>query len=491
MSDESSSRPKRTLQPPPDFQSRKMQVRLFVLVAACMGVLYLVTEAARPERWGWFFGQARPAPPPAAPEEIDTRIDDPETRQTEPDVVRIADPLRGTLDETARLEAKDPVSLALADGWSAFFEQASHDDRDLVALGLKALESRQPLPVERATSWSELLEKIDGFWSAYKTSAIKGLEAPPREGDPPALSDEEKQKWKDVLDDVEEAWRADRALLARLAQAEPTAYTDAEREQLRLWQLRWERLSLAAIRDDTVHRPQETDAWFALFDRLQQTDQAQLDKQDAPSVSFVQMFKETDDFRGKLVRFQGRIMQAKPIKASQNVYGIKQQYLLWIQPDDAPKSPVVVYALAMPKDFPTLDSPNLDGGYTKLREDVVVTGYLFKRWAYRAQEGTQVAPLVVTKSVKWQPSPIVTRGNELPSATTFLIWLGACALLGSVVALAIYVRTRALSPAMESFQNSPIAQRELHTSLSTAQAGPGPLEALRLMEQRDQQKGNS
>ncbi len=490
MAKEEPARPKRPLKPPPNFQSRNMQLRLFVLVVACMGVIYMVTEAANPDRWRWFFGLPPVAEKPAdaPPEEIDTRISDPQqVVVSDPDVVRITDPFRGSLDDATKLAANDPVASAQADGWSAFFEQASRDEHDLVAQGLKAAEKPEPLPTADATAWNELLEKIDGFWEGYRQNALRALDAPAEEDAPPPISDDEKKTWVAVLDNVRDAWRADRAILAKLSQAGEIAYSDAERERLRLWQLRWERLGLAAIRDDTVHRPPEGDAWFHLFDVLNHTKQKELDEQAVERTSYVQLYRETNEHRGKLVRFNGRVMQAKRIKATRNVYGIEHQYILWIKPEDAPKSPIVVYALEMPKGFPSLDAPGLDGGWTKLREDVTITGYLFKRWAYRAQEGTHVAPLVLAKAPQWIPSPDVTRGEELPSLPTFVMWLTGCALFGVIVAVVIYLRTKAVSPAIESFQNSPAAQQELRESLSGANAGPGPLEALRLLEERDQQ----
>lgn len=472
-----------------------MQIRLFILVAACMAVLYLVTEAANPKRWGWFFGQpVADAPVEPAPE-VETRLLDAEAvDKTDPDVVKIVDPFRGSLDDAAALEATDPVSHAQADGWSAFFEQASRDEHDLVAKALLYATGKKVFDFDDATAWNELLEKMEGFWQGYRLNAMKALEAPQAEATDagPPLGEKEKQVWIGVLDKVQENWRADRAILAKLAQAGDLQFSDEQQHRLRLWQLRWERLGLAAIKDDTVHRPQEGDAWFRLFAVLKETPQDRLDKQPAEHVNYVQLYKETDEYRGKLVRFRGRIMQAKRIKATQNVYGIEQQYLIWIKPEDGPKTPVVVYALEMPKGFPTLDKPTLDGDYTKLREDVTITGYLFKRWAYRAQEGTHTAPLVLTKAPHWVPSPVVTRGDELPSRQVFLMWVVGCALFGAVVATAIYMRTRAMSPAIESFQNSPLAQQELQQSLNTADAGPGTLESLRLLEERDQQsEGNS
>jgi hypothetical protein len=483
-------RPK--LKPVPEYRSRKAQIRLFIIAAAFMGVVYLITETAKPERWGWFFGlalapeQAEEAPP----EKIDTRLARLPESENALGVVTIADPFRGTLDDAASIDAENPVAVALNDGWSAYYQQSSLDEHDLIAKALKRASEGQGLDEADANAWTELLASIDRFWLGYRENALRSLDmVDPEDPESKPLDAEQKKKWVEVLDQVDAAWKADREVLAKLAQSGEVKLSDDEKDRLRRWQLRWERFSLAAIKDDTVHRPAEMDAWYRLQDVLNTTSQAELEQQPAINVTFQQLFKESDDYRGKLVRLRGRIMQAKPIKASKNVYGIEQQYMLWIQPEGAPDSPVMVYALGLPEGFPSLDNPQLAGGYTKLREDVEITGYFFKRWAYLGHGGTYTAPLILAKVPHWFPSPDVTRGgDELPSSGTFLLWVAGSALFAILVAALAFARTRATSPALESFKTSDYAKRELEQSLSNAEAGPSPLEALRQLEERDRDK---
>jgi hypothetical protein len=248
--------------------------------------------------------------------------------------------------------------------------------------------------------------------------------------------------------------------------------------------LRWEQLALAAIEDDTLHRPNEADAWFRLFDVLNHVSPEELQQQPVERVTFVQLHKQSSEFRGKLVRISGRVMQAKKIAPTKNAYGIEEQYLLWIKPEGG-TTPLVVYTLELPPGFPSLDEPNIEGGYTKLREDVDITGYFFKRWAYRAQQGTYTAPLILAKSPRWIPSGDISRGGGLPSGWTMSLWILGSAAFGSGVAVLAYVLSRRKSPALEHLANSPAAQRELAASLKGAHAGPSVLEALREMEERD------
>jgi hypothetical protein len=156
---------------------------------------------------------------------------------------------------------------------------------------------------------------------------------------------------------------------------------------------------------------------------------------------------------------------------------------LGVEPTEGPaQTAILVHALELPPGFPPLDSPTLDGGYTKLREDVEVTGYFLKRVAYYARDGMNTAPLVLTHAPRWFPSnDLASTRAALPSRSTFLTWVAGAALLGIVIAVVAYRRSRAASPALESLHHSPAAQRELADSLTNAQAGPTVEESLRAM----------
>jgi hypothetical protein len=465
-----------------------VQFKLFVVVAACMGVLWLVVEAAKPDFWRGLFGEQVASLPTESREELNTRLPSLIGEEPlDPGTVRILDPFRGDLKLDGEGAPLDPVARSLADGWSALYRQATNDERSLVAQAFKFASEGKTLAEMDAVEWNQWLLRLDRFWDEYVARAKQALTTETSE-----LSEEELAGWQQVLDRVKEEWQVDRAALAKLAQSKEAGSeaeaesTPASEPRIAALQHRWERMALAAIEDDTVHRPSESDAWFRLCDILNTTSAEQLAKEPAEQVNYVQMFKQPDNYRGKLVRFKGRIMQAKRISAVDNVYGIKHQYILWIQPDGGPKVPIVVYALDLPPGFPDVVGDNSKGDYVRVREDVAVTGYFFKRWAYRAHDGINTAPLVLAKVPQWFPSAdLSTRGDPLPSMGTFISWVIASALFGIVVAVIAYSRSRVHSPAVESFQTSPAAHREREESLNNPESGPSVLEALQALEERD------
>jgi hypothetical protein len=88
------------------------------------------------------------------------------------------------------------------------------------------------------------------------------------------------------------------------------------------------------------------------------------------------------------------------VSAPKNDLGIREFCLFWIQPNDDSNLPIVVYALQPPDGFPELTQE-----HRKLHEPMVVTGYFFKRWVYRAGDGLNSVPLLVTSQPAWSPTP--------------------------------------------------------------------------------------
>lgn len=468
-----------------------MQVRLFIIVAACMGVLYLITEAAKPSNWSWFFGQPPAAQQPnSAEDEVDTRLSSlvGEDGPSEPGVVKITDPLRSKLDEKVAAAGLDPVERSLIDGWAGLFESTPLDDRRRVAQAFSVVGKKEVLPADAHEPWKELLGRFDAFWQDYADDARKSLKAADNGdefGEEKPLTAEEREAWEKVLQQVVERWQAERSSLMKLAGA---SFDDLEQEDLQRIegvQRRWERLALAAVRDDTVHRPAEADAWFRLLDVLQSTPAKELERQPAEEVSYIQLFRQPNEYRGKLVRFKGRIMQVKSLPVAPNVYGIKQQYQLTLRPEDGPDEPVIVYSLELPEGFPLPDDPQ-----TRIREDAEVTGYFFKRWAYLAQDGIHTAPLVLAKSPTWNPGPdMSSRVETLPSAWVLLAMTGGALVVAIGVAVIANWLSKSGRSLHEVLESSPEAQEVLHRSLENPAAGPSVLESLKMLEDRDQSNG--
>jgi len=190
---------------------------------------------------------------------------------------------------------------------------------------------------------------------------------------------------------------------------------------------------LATIRDDTTFRHQESDAWFNLLSVLEKADDATLQKASVGRVTFAQLFKQSGDYRGELVTLVGTIRRAHPLTPPKNEHGIERYYRLWLQPSDNRTSPIVIYCLELPEAFPT--------GMV-ISAEVEVTGFFFKRWAYKAQDSLRTAPTVLSRTVDWNKAEPL--GSSAPTAAVSLTLMFGVAVVFAVVAV-FYIFTRTKS----------------------------------------------
>ncbi len=162
---------------------------------------------------------------------------------------------------------------------------------------------------------------------------------------------------------------------------------------------------LSTVRDDTVFRNAESDAWFHLLDLLARTDPAELARASLGRVGFLQLDDQSASYRGRVVTVGGTVRAAKEVTPPANAYGIKKYYQLWIQPERSDPELIAVYSLELPHDFPLgaeLDTP------------ATTTGFYFKRWAYQSQGGISTVPLILSRTVDWQPPPPPRRPRRRP-----------------------------------------------------------------------------
>lgn len=187
-----------------------------------------------------------------------------------------------------------------------------------------------------------------------------------------------------------------------------------------------------AIRDDMPFRPDEQDAWFNLFDVLNKTNEATLEEKSIGRVTFAQLFQQSDEYRGELVTIQGTVRRAHRLTAPKNDCGIKKYYQIWVQPADSPNSPIVVYCLHLPKGFPT----GMD-----ISAEAEITGFFFKRWAYKARGTLCTAPTLAARTVRWQKVPEVVKSAPM-NVGTLLLLFGVAVAVSALVVVHVIRRTR-------------------------------------------------
>jgi hypothetical protein len=200
--------------------------------------------------------------------------------------------------------------------------------------------------------------------------------------------------------------------------------------------------SMEQIQDDTPWRAAEKWAWFRLFEKLSGEDGERSEDPSAGRVGYLSLFRQPEVYRGRLVTVRGTARLAYRVQAPPNALGIKQYYVFWLRPSGGPNTPLVIYALETPAGFPALPDKDLEAETSELDEDIECTGYFFKRWAYRAHDGLNTTPLVITHQPRWLSSSQQSDGGELPSASQIAVGVLAMFVVAMSITLWVYRATR-------------------------------------------------
>jgi len=217
---------------------------------------------------------------------------------------------------------------------------------------------------------------------------------------------------------------------------------------------------LDSIEDDSPFRREEQKAWFQLLDLLQHTDSATLEQASTGRVTFLQLFQQSDEYRGELVTVQGVLRRAHRLHAPANDCGLTHYYQAWITPADDSSNLVVVYCLDLPEGFPT---------GMKLSEEVRLTGFFFKRWLYEAQDTLRTAPVLLSKTVRWREPPAVT-GPTVDRAWSLPMMFAVAALFAVVVTLFVYRRSGSKMPPGFRSDKRPSLSPDIEVSPGVGQA---------------------
>ena len=409
------SRSQRT--PPPDYSSRKVQLRLLVIVALVMALLLSFQWI-----WGLVSPPAREVPVPIQQDLAGT---EPESFGREP--------------ETGDIRAASLVQ-ARADLWNLILDKLSPEEEILMLRTLRLVRREEPVTDLEKQRWWELYQKLDSSWEDYHDKAFLAISQNSEK-----LNDQQLAVWLDVLKVIESEWTGSlrEGLLAITGKA---PLSDLQHDSLDAIQQALDQAALSRVQDHSVFRTRENAAWFRIMELLQNMDQSTLARGSHGQVGYLQLSEQSDFYRGKLVRLRGTAKRGYRVTAPMNPLGIQEYSVLYVQPLDT-DSPVVLFCLETPAGFPRLASRDKDGQITELNQPLAVTGYYFKSWVYLAEVDAVSAPLLLTRS------PEITRAisaspavQQPPSGMSVLLTLCGTAMLSIMVALLVAIRTRRRGP---------------------------------------------
>ncbi len=460
--------------PPPDYLSRRTQYRIFALVGSLFLVFLLMEQARKPESWRWIWTIGGGQVPAEA--DVDTRLRaPPETAagaervgsllisadgeaslpaKARPDAEREARPepepranaprtSETPLDSeaaSANPDTLEPLRQARHDLWSRLLESLGDEPRTAFLSGLKTARDNQSLAAGDLPAWMRVVEQLEAGWQDYVTKAFLAVGQ-----DSGRLTDAEKQSWLHVIDALKREWKDGvQPVLQAVGTGKPL---DSQQRSAAVdVQDTLDQVFLDSIRDNTVFRGAEKDAWFRMLEQLDERDLPALRRESTGYVGFLQLYKQPAAYRGKLVTVAGTIRMGYYREAPQNLYGIMGYYVFWLKPAGG-KSPIVVYCLQIPDGFPDVAKLEREGERPALDEQAEFTGYFFKRWAYRAQDDTRLAPLILAKVPRWERRPESEQAaNQPPSPWAWTAVLGGTGLFGIGFAVLFFWLTRRPPP---------------------------------------------
>lgn len=450
--------------PPPNYFSRRVRIRLFMLVAMFMLIVTLMFEAAKPGNWYWLWG-GRPefaGGPPLTDDEVEGGSRDIDTRlRTAPDVTRAPDVITAPGEPRWQPDAEDATAQSASeaspdtrlqrsrdDGWSRVLGGLASDDDERLRKMLKAIRDRQPPDEDTAQHWPTVLEQLEQNWDAYLQEAFRYLiDARDK------LSDEQLASWHAAVQTLELEWRRTILPALKAAGQSESELSPEHRQALTGVQDSLDRITLAQVRDFSVFRSDERHAWFRLLEKLDNMPWNEAQKASTGRVGFIQLFEQPKQYRGKLVTVRGTAELAYRVRAPKNWYGVEHYYVFWIAPAGGPNSPIAIYSLDVPPNFPPIKDKDLDRGTTPLETEVEFTGYFFKCWAYRAHDGMRLAPLLLAQKPQWTPPVVLPEPDPFHPIALAMYLLGAAA-VGATIALFAFWQGRGRSAKARAYTSS-------------------------------------
>jgi len=459
---------------PPDYSSRKVQLRLMLMVFLFMFVIVLIEQASDPQlyRWIWTLSgtsqteEVKPAtitpvvPPPSLPNSELFKLDPLDWQ-----------PSKSSSDKSYQRTQRDL--------WEVLSETLTPQERQVLNLAFKSSRDQTPLAPDPLTSWPSLREKLNAGWQSYYDRAY--LEVAKFNTD---LSDNQKKTWLDVLQRSKERWEG--PLTGGFeAIAKKQSLTEEQQQAMLEVQSTLDQLELAKVRDHTLFRGSEHVIWFRLFEKLLRVAPDDINRFPAAQVNFLQLDNQGPQYRGKLVTVSGQIRQGYRVRAPQNILGIKEYSVFTIKPNDGPEQPIIIYCLETPTGFPALPDKDLDQSTASVREQATFTGYFFKSWVYKTKNASFSAPLILARSPNWTPTG-KTRLNEKRKAagqvaSRHLLLIITLTCTGALIfTFFVYRRSRWKNSATLSKSMDQQAEASL-SQLPEDKIGAGPLAALQAL----------
>ena len=415
---------------PPNYFSRRVQYKLFALVALLMGVVLIIEKVADPSMFS-FFGSSDSVTDQKLANETG------ETTQVEFEYPALAH--YGMLN-TGELSQTDlDVHQTYVDLWKVIFKRLTYSQKKLVVDTIRKARHETILNDEHKTTWWDLYQEIDELFQKYVQQVMLSLNSSEN-----ALTDAQKARGMAVVGTLRQQWN-DRHRKAFLEVLEQPANTNEFEQEYRFTQSIIDQLSVSMLQDHSIFSSNDDLAWFRMLEQLQEYSYPVIRKHSTARVSALELGTQQTQFRGRLVTIRGEVRKAYRVQAQDNELNIKQYNVIIIKPTGGTLVPFVIYSLETPKNFPQLPDKNLDGKTLDMGDVVEVAGYFFKSWAHPGNDGKMhSSPLLLAKNFDWfKGQRLEAAAEEKAAADSFPGW--AIVAIPVIIAITVSIGVYAAS----------------------------------------------
>ena len=460
----------------PDYTARRVQWRLAILVFAVMLVLLMMQKAGQPETWEWMNFKKQPANQTSQGhaidygtsehETVDTRISLVEGDADQPtDVITVADafanpdandlnaqpelkqaePNGAEAEAAAEISEANDFVVAERDFWQKMYNRLSSPDKDTLFHLLRATIYRDQLNDQLSEPWAELSARIDLQRQAYYKKVEQRITALNQESQNARSPnpDGQEQRWTETLASMRKFWdQRVNPQLTEMAAGESALDEKPDRQKIEavieLLDIA-ESIALSRVEDNAMtSRKSDMQAWFGIFDRLRRATETEIADSSRGGVSYVQLFEQPELYRDQVVTIRGQVRAAWWVEAPTNVHQIERYYVYWIRPDDGSNNPIAVYALEKPAGFPEINKKHIESDQEEWKEPVTVHGVFLKKWVYLSRDSSRICPLLLAKTIQWEPVAETAPAKELPGILAILATILVVGLVAVGIAMFAY-----------------------------------------------------
>ena len=381
--------------PPPNYFSRKVQYKLFALVALLMTVVVMmerVSDVVMMERVSdpdlfRFFDEHTAVEVNSSTTASSGNSANP---LFDPQLARFGNPLPPTASQASRDLQSTHHSL-----WTAILKKLTSAEQQTLVDTLHRARNGKRGNDQQQTNWWDLYQKIDLLYQKYEQQLMLSIHSTST-----ALTPEQKTRAQAVLSQLRMRWtQSQRKAFLDILETTSAQDPKVNQNEYQFVQHILDQIGISRINDHTVFRNSDNLAWFRMLETLRTAAADRLQASVVVTPNILELSKQQDTFRGKLNSMRGEIRKAYRVQAPTNQLDIQQYYVLVIRPSGGGTTPLIVYCLQPPTGFPALPDKDIDRSTADINDVVQVTGYFFKSWAHIGTQGQMhSSPLMLANS---------------------------------------------------------------------------------------------